>query len=168
MKYAEITVILNLNEESIFYRITRFLGHENQTNETDTLILLFGDGTICDVKKEYIDKKFTLGPLGFQGTGPLHFTPPGKATFFSKTYTNANGVKKMNFNHIFSCNPTYFAYEKDSSIFNMIYQTGVEVFAIVKIVSSETSPRYLLAYEEEFFNKDDIIYLVNQVFSSRK
>ena len=54
------------------------------------------------------------------------------------------------------------------SIYNMIYYNLInnnDVFAIVKIKSNEEKPRFLLEYDEECFEKDDIIYLVNYIFS---
>jgi len=169
MKYAEITVIFNLNAETIYNRISRVLGNENETTETDTIIILFEDGTISDVKKEYRDKKFLIGPRCPPLTCPLFFTPAGKSTLFAKRPAEINGRKILKFNDIFFFNPTFIAHKKVSSVYNMIYETCcIEVFAIMKIASSDTSPRYLLAYHEDYFHEEDVIYLVNHVFSSEK
>lgn len=169
MKYAEITVIINIKEESMYGQITRFFGHEHQVTETDTIIISFSDGTLCDVKKEYVDKNFEMGPRGFQNTYPVHFAPPGKPTFFTNIFIDEDGMKKVKYGNIFKDNLTHIAHKKDTSIYNIIYKTivGIDALAILKIVSSETSPRYLLAYEEDFFNKDDVIYFVDRAFSGR-
>ena len=56
---------------------------------------------------------------------------------------------------------------KEASIYNIIYSNLGEddVLAIVKIKSSENNQRFLLAYDDEYFKKKDIIYLINYIFS---
>jgi hypothetical protein len=56
---------------------------------------------------------------------------------------------------------------KIPSVYNCIYyKNNNDVFAIIKIKSNEDKPRFLLAYDDEYFEKDDIIYLVNYIFSN--
>jgi hypothetical protein len=73
IKYAEITIIRNLEEESIFRGLFRVLGYENTTNDKDTIIINFDDGTICDTKDEYIDKKYDFSLLGHDHWFPINF-----------------------------------------------------------------------------------------------
>ena len=57
IKYAEITIIKNLEKESIFEYFNRLIQSEIVVNDYDTIIILFDDETTYDVKKEYTDKK---------------------------------------------------------------------------------------------------------------
>jgi hypothetical protein len=41
----------------------------------------------------------------------------------------------------------------------------IDVLSIVKLKSNEEKPRFLLAYDDEYFEKDNIIYFVNSIFS---
>ena len=40
-----------------------------------------------------------------------------------------------------------------------------DVLAIVRIKSSEENPRFLLVYDDDYFEKNDIIYFINYIFS---
>ena len=76
-------------------------------------------------------------------------------------------MKKLNFKNIFNNNNNKFL-TLQSSIYNSIYYSLVynnDVFAIVRIKSSEEKPRFLLAYDNKYFEKNDVIYLVNYIFS---
>mgnify|MGYP000987189916 CR=1 FL=1 len=90
IKYGEITIIRNLQEESILNYFNRLLGNENKTNENDTIIILFDDGIICDVKKEYNTnlhnhiKMTTTSSLSRYFPLPIYFEiEETKETFFS-------------------------------------------------------------------------------------
>ena len=68
IKYAEITIIRNLEEEGIFDYLNRLLlGNENLVNDNDSIIILFDDETIYDIKNDNNDKndKFKMGPIKF-------------------------------------------------------------------------------------------------------
>jgi hypothetical protein len=167
IKYAEITIIRNLKEETIINYFNRLLGNENITNNNDTIIILFDDSTISDVKKEYIDKKFKIGPIGYLSSYPIYFEIENIGKIFFKLPTEVNGIKKLDFNPIFINNQKYSTIKKETSGFNIIYykMIGNDVFAIVRIKSNEEKPRFLLAFDDGYFKKDDIIYLVNYIFS---
>lgn len=58
---------------------------------------------------------------------------------------------------------------KEESIYNCIYyvlKDKIDVLAILRIKSSDTKPRFLLAYDDEYFEKEYIIYFVNYIFST--
>jgi len=73
IKYAEITIIRNLEQEDIFRSFKRYFGYENTTNDKDIIIMEFDDGTICDTKDEYVDKKFEFSVLGHDHLFPIYF-----------------------------------------------------------------------------------------------
>ena len=53
IQYSEITIIINLEKEPIMNYFNRLLlGNENETNDNDTIIILFEDSIIHEVKKE--------------------------------------------------------------------------------------------------------------------
>ena len=59
----------------IFRSLSRYFGYENTSNDNDTIIITFDDGTICDTKDEYIDKKIEFGERGHTYEFPMYFTP---------------------------------------------------------------------------------------------
>ena len=99
---------------------------------------------------------------------PIYIEIIDKCTFFFKSPTKVKGTKRLNFNSIFSNNKKYLTIKKEVSVYNIIYYNLIDnndIFAIMKIKSNEEKPRYLLAYDDKYFEKDDIIYLVNYIFS---
>ena len=151
IKYAEITIIRNIEEETIFSAISKYIFNENNTNplEDDTIILLFHDGTICDIKDEYIDKKFKFGTIGYDTLFPIYIQLNDKYSF-----------KDYNIN---------FHYNKDASEFNVIYEdhNKNEKLSICRIKSNDKKPRFLLAYDIDILNKTDIIYLIHCIFNDK-
>jgi hypothetical protein len=171
IKYAEITIIINTEKESILNYFNRLLGNENQTNDNDTIIILFDDEIICDVKKECKNintKLLKMGPTNYKTDIPIYFEiKDTNETYFSKSPREDNGNLKLNFNPIFANNKKHITTTKESSVYNSIFERGnSQVLAIVKIKSNELKPRYLLAYDEEYFKKEHIIYFVNYIFKT--
>jgi len=167
IKYAEITIIRNLEEENIFRSLSRFIGYENITNDKDTIIISFDDGTICDTRDEYIDKKFEFSMLGHDHWFPIYFTVDETLeTLFYKKPDCKNGEKRLDFRKIFKDCKKYYSNQNEPSKYNMIYETvlKIELFAICRIKSNEEKPRFLLAYDENLFDKSGIIYLVDRIF----
>ena len=164
IRYAEITIIRNLNEETILCYLNRLLGNENKTTEQDTIILLFDDETICDCKNKNINKKIKIAPKDPYTNFPIYLITEDNGILFFKTPIENNGNRKLDFKKIFT-NKKYLELTKVPSVYNCIYyKNNNDVFAIIKIKSNEEKPRFLLAYDDEYFEKDDIIYLVNYIF----
>ena len=191
IKHAEITISRNLEKETWICYYKRLLGEENIVNDNDTLIILFDDGTICDVKSENKKSenkksenkksennknKFTMGPRSFDSHLPLYFEIKDKNTFFSKEPSQLNGIMTLSYNTIFANNNKYLTSKKEPSVYNSIYYMNFydkkiqdinknDVLAIVRIKSSEENPRFLLVYDDDYFEKNDIIYFINYIFS---
>ena len=178
IKYAEITIIINTEKETMSNYLNRILlGNENTKTDNDTIIILFDDGIIIDVKKEYKNTNtntntntnlLKMGPRSFQTNSPIYFEIKDKnETFFSKTPTvDYNGNLKLDSKAIFANNKKHTTTKKEPSSYNSIFKRGNnEVLAIIKIKSSEEKPRFLLAYDDEYFKKEHIIYFVNCLFS---
>ena len=176
IKYAEITIIINTEKESMSNYFNRLLlSNENKTTDNDTIIILFDDGIIHDVKKEYnttLHNHIKMGPssLSIYFPLPIYFEIKDKdknQTFFSKTPTvDCNGELRINSKQIFSNNKKHTTTTKEPSVYNSIFERGnKQVLAIVKIKSSKDKPRFLLAYDDEYFEKESIICFVNNIFS---
>ena len=170
IKYAEITIIINLEKESIINYFNRIvLNDENETTDNDTIIILFDDGIIYDIKKECENKNtnIIMGPRMLKTNSPIYFEIKDKKTiFFSKTPTLDYYGLKLDCKPIFANNKKHITTKKESSAYNCIFNRGnSEVLSIVKIKSSEGKLRFLLAYDDEYFEKEDIIYFVNCIFS---
>ena len=176
MKYAEITIIINLEKEPMLNYFSRLLlGNENTTNDNDTIIILFDDGIIYDVKKECTNTKFNklmkMGPN--RDNLPVYFEIEDKnRIFFSKSPSENNGIRKLDFKPIFANNTKHITTTKEASVYNSIYykmkniiDNDIDVLSIVKLKSNEEKPRFLLAYDDKYFEKDNIIYFVNSIFS---
>jgi hypothetical protein len=171
IRYAEITIIINTEKETIINYFNRlFLGNENKTTDNDTIIILFDDGTISDVKKDCKNTNINIimGPRMLKTNLPLYFEiEDTKETFFSKTPTiDCDGNLRLNSKPIFANNTKHIATKKESSGYNCIFKrSNNEVLSIVKIKSSENKPMFLIAYDDEYFEKEHIIYFVNYIFS---
>jgi hypothetical protein len=167
IKYAEITIVRNLEEENWLNYFKRMAGNENIVNDNDTIIILFEDGSISDVKREYVDKQFEMGPKGYQNIYPIYFNKKeGDLLFFKTPLVQPDGTLRLDFKPIFKDNPKYRMLTKVPSVYNAIYKSlsDHDMFAIVKNGPNERCPRYLLAYDECYFEKSDIIYFVNCIF----
>ena len=167
IKYAEIVIVRNLEEEGWFNYCKRMIGNENIVYDNDTIIILFEDGTMTDTRSEYVDKHAKMGPTVFQRVYPTYFNIKDKEMMFYKGPTIVNGMKTLDFKPIFKNNPKFLTLSKVASIYNVIY-TSIrnETFAIVKNNSNEKSPRYSVAYEDTHFDRSDIVYLVEYIFKN--
>jgi hypothetical protein len=160
VKYAEITIVINVKEEKWLNYCKRLLGNENSVNENDTIIILFDDGIICDVKRECVDTPFIMGPKS--RNFPIYFNKKdGKTLFFTRPKIKEDGSLTLNFRSIFPKLNT-----KIASTYNAIYTDVFDIImlAIIK-VSDNTSSRYLIAYEDAIFTHSDILYFVNYIFT---
>lgn len=167
-KYAEITVIKE--EESIFRTLSRFVGFCSVITENDTIIMTFDedcDGTVYNTKDEYMktpDKKVEFSSVNYNDN-PVWFST-SKRTLFVKSFVEYNGEKRLNFNNMFANNRKYNSCKKIPSIYNVIYYVNnicdtTDAFGIVRMQSSEEKPRFMIAYDDEIFDRSDILYLVH-------
>ena len=177
MKYAEITIIINTEKESIINYFNRIiLNDENKTTDNDTIIILFDDGIICDVKKDCkntnTNTNIIMGPRSFKTNVPLYFEIGNTneifyEIFFSKIPTvDCDGNLRLDSKPIFANSQKFLTTKRESSAYNCIFKRGNnEVLSIVKIKSSKEKPMFLLAYDDEHFKKEFIIYFINCIFS---
>jgi hypothetical protein len=165
IKYADITIIRNLQEDNILNALIGFIGYENIINDKDIIIITFEDGTMCDIKDEYIDKKYKFS-ISKCGHYPTYFETDQKKTLIYKKPTIKNNLKKIKINEIFKDYTNYHRNKIVSSVYNAIYQdiNENEKLAIFKFKSKKENPKFKLAYHHDYFDKTDIIYLINVLF----
>lgn len=161
IKYAEVTIVRNLEQESWFTYFKNLIGEENIITDNDTIIILFDDGSVSDCKDE--NERFEMGPKSVYSTYPIYFNKINKDTVFLKTPRVEKDVLKLDFKPIFKDYPNYSTLKKEPSIYNAIYESNdIDIFALIKRVSNQ----YLLAYEDSYFEKSDIEYFVHSTFIS--
>ena len=170
IKYAEITIIRNVEEETIFETLNKYFGYENSVNDKDTIIMEFDDGTICDTRDEYIDKKFEFSFLGNDHWFPVYFKIEGTTgTLFYKNPNLKDCQKKLDFIKIMKKCKNYNTKSREASVYNMIYEThdNKEILAIIKLKSNEDKPRFIIAYDIDILDRSNLIYLVDCIFKHK-
>lgn len=157
IKYAEITIV---RQESWLTYFKNLIGEENITNN-DTIIILFDDGTVTDTTTKDAIERFEMGPKSVYSTYPMYFNKINKNTLFLKIPRVEKNVLKLDFKPIFKDYPNYSTLKKEPSIYNAIYESNdIDIFALIKRASN----RYLLAYEDSYFDKSDIVNLFFNLF----
>jgi hypothetical protein len=174
IKYGEISVIQNTNEESFISYIGRKLGCENSFTNKDEIIILFEDETIYNTKDIQNNNSFKFSSVSLSSGFPIYFdinkqTP----AFYKKPIKDAFDKSYLNFTTIFKNYSKYKSYKDsnklDVSRYNIIYEKldNNDIFSIVKIKSNEEKPRFILAYDSNYFDKNDIIYLIDCILKSK-
>ena len=172
IKYGDLTII-----HTYTYTILSFFGLSPSIESK--LTFLFEDDTIYGV-----DDKIKNINFKFEETYvcqlPRYFTSDGlsdelrdtnkKKTYFRTKPIVKDGILCVRFNPLFS---PYKKYDKSigiSSVYNGTYYyhksgSAIEVFGILGINSNQYMPRYQFAYDSEEFTKEEVIYLINRIFT---
>lgn len=179
MKYGEITIIKNLEEESIFRSITRpiavYFGCETIINKADTIILSFDDTSIYDMKNDYTntDINYTFGTIYDNNSlYPSYFKIDNhkidvyNKTAFYRSPIIVNDMKKLKFSEVFKDYSKFKYTTCISSVYNVIYEDIRKnvMFSIVKMTCNENNQRFMLAYDETYFDILELSYLLNCIF----
>jgi hypothetical protein len=164
IKYADITIMCNMQEDNIYNTLIGFIGYENTINDKDIIIITFEDGTICNIKDDYIDRKYNFSILK-SGHYHTYFETDNKKTLIYKKPNIKKKSKKIKFSEIFKDYTNYHNNKIVSSMYNVIYQDNNEneKLAIFKFKSNKDKLRFKLAYDNDYFDKSDIIYLINHL-----
>lgn len=168
IQFADITVIHNIEHDGIFRTFARLIHFENCATDLDTIIIIFDDelDRIYDVKTDYINKNYEFGPQRTNYFVPVYFSNRNKnlSTCFHRKQSNMYDWKPCNiwYENVFETCKNFDFHNTVPSFYNIVYQNNNNIsFAIVKIKSSQTKPRYKLAYDDTIFDKTDVIYLAD-------
>jgi len=165
IKYAEITISRSLEEETWLSFFKNLIGQEDITTENDTIIISFDNGTITDTKSAFVDKQFKFGCKSHRTIYPAYFENPSKKfILFLNDPTYRDGAMYMNFNDIFKDDPKYKTHKKTPSTYNAIFHS-LPNKDLLSVIKNGNHHRYLLAYDDEYFDKSDIIYFIHILFT---
>lgn len=165
IQYAEIFVIVK--EETYSNYVRSLIGLDVSFTNDDTIILSFKEGDVCDTREAKC-MEISPGPIGGNSILPIHFKLESN-TFYMGRINNVNGLSKMDFSQIFANNPKYVKREPDGSVYNAKYETieGKEVFSVVRLKSSNKTPRFIVAYDDNWFDKESLMVVVNWLLKDR-
>lgn len=100
--------------------------------------------------------------------------PNSVSLLFGTKYTISykNLFNKQTTKNFSKKDPNLKTVKVETSMYNMIYSCmseydsliTIDSFGIAKIQSSELKPRFIVAYRDDYFKKNDIIYLVDHIF----
>jgi len=172
IKYCDITIIKKYDSwtDNLLANLQYWTGYEPEFSENSDIIILFDDDTIYDLKSNLKDNSLKFF------TSHFHFIPPyfekNKNIYFSKKPIKKDNISSLNFNEIYKFSETYKINKSVSSLYNCIYychKNGEkpEIFSILRIYSNEEKPRFILAYDSDEFNKDEIFYLIYCFFYNK-
>jgi hypothetical protein len=166
IKYAEITIVRNLEEETWVSYFKNLIGKEDIITNKDIIIISFDDGSISETMRELIDKQFKFGPQSYHQNYPIYFSKPQKHTLFLKRpIIKEDGNLRIDFKTIFKGYSNFNTSKKEPSIYNAIYE-DMCVGEVLAIVKNGYNHRYFLAYDDSYFDKLDINYFVNMLFTN--
>jgi hypothetical protein len=171
IKFAEITIIRNIEEENMFRSLYRYFGYENQTIDNDIIIIQFDDGTLCDTRDEYKELNFKFAQLGHNHSFPIYFNKQIEdrhTLFYRNPIINDKGQRTLKLD-VFKNYAHNKGNKSEQSKYNLVYEdiNKKEIFSILKISSNEEKPRFMLGYEDTILNRDDIIYLSECIFKEK-
>jgi hypothetical protein len=177
IKYGEIFVKHNV--ENVWTSTIFWLGYDEQiVSEDSTIIVKFEDGDIQEVSNELSSDKIVKIEFCVNGA----YNPPSyfiikcddkEHMYFTRKPKDKNGEYGLSFKDIFTNYEHYDDNNNLPSYFNCIYFKNklvdttvkeMDVFAILRIKSNVSSPRYQIVYDSDHFSKDIILYLINYIF----
>ena len=180
IKYGELTIIYNKEQTNVITNLLTWLQYEPQPPKQSKYVILFDDGEIYDVDNTITDCKFH-----FQYGSYTHFpiwierknenpSSYNKLYFYKKPIQKDNNIRLLDSSALFYSCSKYHDSNRVPSCYNCIYycidcaygyDSKVEVFGMIRIKSNDYMPRFLFAYDSEHFTKDDMIYLLHNMFN---
>jgi len=167
LKFGEIYVHHNLNVELFINPIKRFLGWETWVDKSSKIIVVVEESSdVFDINEYLTTNKSSIiiGTIGSVVQVPETVTNTrGKIAKHSLPRLD-DGVFKQNFREIFANCKKYKTGKPVASVFNCIYiEKDNQVYALLRISSSENTPIFIFAYDSDFFSLPDVIYLSNVI-----
>ena len=178
IKYGEVTIIHNTDKEDIFSRLSLWLNFEHSVSKKSKYIFLFEDGEICDVDNKLKDLKFkffnnslTKMPIWFEKNKENN-KENNRTYFYKSPNEEENNNCSLYFSKLFSSYSKFNSSMNIKSSYNSIYycynysENNPELFGIMCIKSNESMPRFQFAYDADEFTREEVIYLINNIFNS--
>jgi hypothetical protein len=175
IKYGDLTIIYNKEQITVFSSLLTWLQYEYSPPTDSKYVFLFDDGEICEANDKTTDYKFKF-VTGVSSAMPIYFEKTlnvkDHRTFFYKRPTeNANNKRSLNFTNLFGSYSKYRIKDVIASIYNSIYYCRKdlsipEIFGIIRTQSNDYMPRFQFAYDDDYFSKDEIVYLIHCIFSN--
>lgn len=177
IKYGELTIIYDKPNSDLLASIVSWFNYEKKISQNTKYIFYFEDGEIYDAGDKLNSSYFTFSKTYDHIN--LHFPTYFEKNKQSKSYKNIYFLTKpilknseyfIDFNKLFKSYSKYIPRMSKASCYNCIYfcykgSDKKEVFGLVNIKSNEYMPRYLFAYDDEEFIKEEIMYLIHCIFN---
>ena len=169
MKYGEITIVYEKDETESFFSFFGLFKKRIIKN----IVILFDDGDIYDTKTKYEDKNYDfLWPYsGFEGRSvvPRYFDTK-KNIYFKHEEVTRDGELYLNYDKTVFDNTIYKIDNLHASEYNCIYYKNrslkkINILYLLRLKSSNESPRHVVFYDTDEFNKSEIIYLIHTIFT---
>lgn len=166
IKYGDLTIIYNEQ-----YTIFSFFGLGPY--KESKLIFLFEDDTICEVDDKIKNIYFKFNE-SYPYQLPTSFEKDVMGEDNKKIYCKSNQILHTSGVMYIPLAPLFGKkYDRSitiGSIYNGTYynhklDSNIKVFGILRIESSDNMPRYRFAYDSEEFTKEEVMYLINRIFT---
>lgn len=172
IKYGELTIVYK--DQTLFTNLLIWLNYEVKPPVNSKYIFLFEDGEINEyddkIKNfnfDFFNNIFPAMPLYFE---KRKINKYDNNIYFYKKPIKKNNIYTLNVNKLFNL---YSKYDKQIIIpskYNVIYychksEEEPEVFGIIHIKSNEYMPRFQFAYDSDEFTKEEIVYLIYNIFN---
>ncbi len=167
IKYGEIFV--KHNTDNLWTNAVFWFGYDEQTvSEDSTIIVKFDDDDVQEISSEL------CGANNIKFNAHISINKDDKEYMYFKRepMKRHNSTLSLYFCGIFKNYKMYDYNNNLASYFNCIYYKykianpvkKIDVFAILRVKSSVSSPRYQVAYDSDDFSKEELLYLINCIF----
>lgn len=180
LKFAEVTIIKNVDNSNMINSIQRFFGRDEELiidKEKDIVLMTFEGEPPFDTKDRYVDLNFVimLESTYSPRISYMRNKVDNEVYFSINPKINPDGTQILDFCRISKENPSYNQKDFQASCYNNIFYRNVspdhispkvkiDALYIVKLNSSTTMPRYVIAYDETLITKLQVIYVIRNVF----
>ncbi len=179
LQYAEVTVIKSFKNRTFWQDLWTFAGGDEEPivdKENDTVLMTFAGEPPFDTKERYVDLKFKF-TLGVEVDYPkiLYIKAPREGRpetmYFPKEPRRADaGTLHLDFREMAKDHPVYDlaknpikASVRNTILYKHVGLLSTNFFYFARLQSSDTMPRYVVAYDDTLISKVEVIYLVRQL-----
>jgi hypothetical protein len=183
--YGELTIIHSPEQISgwSFY-LNSLFGNEYRINKQSKILATFdGEDTIYETDKldkgdltkynyqyTYMNTQYDvkLFPRYFEKNGKPN-THPHTQMYFLETPKMVDDKLSIDFRKLFSTCQKRYQNKNIPSAYNFAYYCyspiQKQVLGLLRIQSSEEMPRFLFAYDDDEFTKEEVLYLLNTMLT---